>query len=140
MSIPHPASFLPRSTYDKWGYFDESYRITGDWDYMLRLYKNGASFCPIDEVLTAFPQFGASSFLSARHLLENKRVFSKYLNRSDALKSIAKMYLKYFGRRLLLATGTYGLYAAYRDRRIFHLESSGKYDGDVASMWDALRK
>ncbi|MDR3281008.1 MAG: glycosyltransferase [Synergistaceae bacterium] len=138
MSVPHPAIFLPRSTYERRGLFDTSYKITGDWDYILGLYMSGASFCRIDVPLTAFRQSGASSRLSRRHMAENRRVFLKYLSGVCAARSIIKMYLKYIGRRFLRITGIYNLYASYRDREIFSVESRGEYH-DAESMWNSAR-
>jgi glycosyltransferase involved in cell wall biosynthesis len=139
MSTPHPATFLPKRTYGKWGFFDDGYRIAGDWDYFLRLYMGRASFCPVDHVLTAFRSSGMSSLLSKRQLDENKLVYLKYLDKNAASKKIAKMYLKYYGRRFMKAAGLYNLYAAYRDSRLLDLEASGVY-GDPASMWESLNQ
>jgi hypothetical protein len=138
MSTPHPTVFLPRRTYDKWGFYDDSYRVAGDWDYVLGLYMNGASFYPVNEVLTAFRDSGVSSLLSPRQLYENRLVYFKYLGRAAALGKVAKMYLKYNGRRFLQISGTYGIYAAYRDSELLNLELSGEYGGDAAAMWESV--
>jgi glycosyltransferase involved in cell wall biosynthesis len=139
MSISHPAIFVPKRTYDRWGLFDDSYKITGDWDYMLRIFLDGAVFSPVDEVLTAFRLDGVSGALSPRHLAENRVVYEKRLDEKTARGKIIKMYLKYCVRRVMKATGVYNLYASYRDRRIFCVEASGEYAGDSASMWAAVR-
>jgi glycosyltransferase involved in cell wall biosynthesis len=140
MSTPHPAVFLPRRTYDKWGFYDDSYRVAGDWDYALGLYMSGASFYPVNEVLTAFRDSGVSSLLSPRQLYENRLVYFKYLDRAAALRKVAKMYLKYYGRRFLQISRTYDIYAAYRDSELLNLELSGECGDDAAAMWESVRK
>ena len=37
---PHPTLFLRRETYHKMNYFDESYKISSDYDFMIRFFKN----------------------------------------------------------------------------------------------------
>jgi glycosyltransferase involved in cell wall biosynthesis len=138
MSTPHPAVFLPGRTYGKWGFFDDSYKVAGDWDYVLGLYMDGASFYPINEVLTAFRDSGVSSLLSPRQLHENRLVYFKYLDRTAALGRVAKMYLKYYGRRFLRISRTYDIYAAYRDRNLLNVEFSGEYGGNAETMWKSV--
>ena len=36
---PHPALFLRRSLYDKYGLFDKRYRISADYDFILRVFS-----------------------------------------------------------------------------------------------------
>jgi len=139
MSLSHPAIFLPGRTYGRWGLFDSTYKITGDWDYMLRLFSDGATFTPIDEVLTAFRFSGVSSFMSRRHLKENRLVYERRLDWWMARRKILKMYAKYLARRVMKATGMYGTYASCRDRHIFRVERSGEYCGDASRMWETLR-
>jgi glycosyltransferase involved in cell wall biosynthesis len=138
MCLSHPAVFVPKSAYGKYGLFDESYKIAGDWDFLLRLYKAGARFCPVDEVLTAFRMSGVSSDLSPRQIREKRKVFKNNLDKSEAFRKILKMQLKYYGRWFMKATGTYRLYAAYRDSVILNVEYSGEYGDNADSIWDVI--
>jgi len=140
MSVSHPAVFAPKRTYETRGFFDEHYRIAGDWDYMLGLYMSGASFCAVNYVLTAFRFSGVSSSLSRRHMSENRRVYLKHIDKNAAIKKIIKMYIKYYGRLLLKLSGTYDFYAAYRDKCLIVPEVSGEYGlGGAESMWENIR-
>lgn len=61
MCIPHPAVLHRRSLFVQRGNFDESFRIAGDYELLLRELKtNDAVFIP-DIVLTAMRQGGVSS-------------------------------------------------------------------------------
>lgn len=140
MSIPHPTVFVTKKTYDVYGFFDEQYRIAGDWDLMLRFLRAGASFYPVNQVLTAFSNSGVSSGLSATLRKENKIIYLKYLNKFNASKKILKMELKYYARCLLRLTDTYNRYADYRDKNIICAEISGRYDSQLVFPWDLFNE
>ena len=47
MTIPHPATFHHGTLFTERGMFDESYRISGDYEFLLReLLENDAKFIP----------------------------------------------------------------------------------------------
>ena len=61
MCLPHPAVMHRRSLFATHGMFDESFRIAGDYELLLRELKEGeAQFLP-DIVVTAMRQGGISS-------------------------------------------------------------------------------
>jgi glycosyltransferase involved in cell wall biosynthesis len=140
VSVSHPTVFVRRGTYERHGVFDDAYKIAGDWDFLLRLYTNGAIFCPVDESLTAFRTSGISGLLTGRQLMENRMIYSKYLGGRAAAGKITKMYLKYYGRLFMKMSHTYGLYAKFRDSRVLPVEHSGEYsEENVGAMWGALK-
>lgn len=60
--IPHPACFVTRKTYQKYGLFLEWFRVAADYELMLRLYgKEDVTFTQVRKVLTDFRLGGASS-------------------------------------------------------------------------------
>jgi hypothetical protein len=143
--IAHPASFVRKSLYEKHGFFDADYKITGDWDLFLRFWLAGECFCPIDRVLTAFDNTGLSSRPSRCLVRENKAIYRKYRGRTPDLSGLAywkkavRAEWRYWVRRGLELSGLYyGLYSRYRDKRILHTEGQGVYDSPE-SLWDAVR-
>jgi glycosyltransferase involved in cell wall biosynthesis len=142
--IAHPAAFVRKTLYERHGFFDESYKISGDWDLFLRFWLAGERFCPIDRVLTAFSSAGLSSRPSRLLVRENKRIYRKYRGRTADLSGAAywrktvRAELKYWGRKGLDLSGLYGLYSRCRDARILSTEGRGAYDGPEA-LWDAVR-
>ena len=50
--IRHPATFVPKAVYDRWGIFDESIKIMADTDLILRFLFNGVEFIYPDRVLS----------------------------------------------------------------------------------------
>lgn len=133
MSIAHPAVFVRKAAYDRYGTFDETFKIAGDWDLMLRMYEAGARFSPVDHALTAFRTGGVSSELSPRHIAERDRIYREHLPRRAASKMIIKGHIKRLIRSVMLRTGTYKYYASYRDANIMTLEGHGELpiDGDI---------
>lgn len=140
MSIAHPATFVARSVYDRFGVFDPSFRVSGDWDLMLRFLRSGVCFQPVDRVLTAFRNSGVSSAYSQRLLRENRRIYKKSLPSLSAWEAILKMHLKCWGRSWIEKLGVSELYASYRDGRLLCAESSGSFEGSFDKLWDVLSR
>lgn len=61
MSVPHPGSMHRRSLFDRLGQFDESFRIGGDYELLLRELKTADAFFIPDLVTVAMRQGGLSS-------------------------------------------------------------------------------
>lgn len=59
-TLPHPASFIRRSLFEKHGLYDESYRIIGDVERWVVFAKSGCSFARIDTVVSVFKLGGVS--------------------------------------------------------------------------------
>lgn len=137
MSIPHPATFLTKSMYDKYGFFDANYKISGDWDFILRLYLGGERFFPMNKVLTAFSNAGVSSKQSRQIIMENRALYFKYLSCCSALKKVIKMELRYYGRKMLTLLELYDIYMSYCDIRLLGVKASRKYD-KVDSIWNVI--
>ena len=140
MSIAHPATFVARRMYERYGLFDPSCRVSGDWEFILRLFRGGERFCSIDRVLTAFRNSGISSAYTPRLLAENRRIYKSILPRCPAWRAILKMHLKHWGRGLVNALGLAEAYARYRDGRLLNAERTGAFDGDFEELWRLLSR
>lgn len=93
--IPHPTCFVTRDTYRDFGMFLTMFRISGDYEFMLRLYRSEkVGFTQIKEVIANFRMDGASSNLK-RRTLEN--IIFKFYHRiyspGEALRRLARLYL-----------------------------------------------
>lgn len=67
---PHPTFYVKRSIYENYGYFDTDYKISADYDLMLRfLHKNNISTYYIPEVLVKM-RSGGRSFRPQNYLLK----------------------------------------------------------------------
>ena len=59
--IPHPAIFVPRSIYERFGFYDVRYRIAADYDLLLKYYYLKLEFKFIDLIVCNFGLNGISS-------------------------------------------------------------------------------
>lgn len=59
---PHPTLFLKKSVYDKYGEFDTSYKISADYDFILRILKDqNLEFGYLPKVITKMRVGGVSN-------------------------------------------------------------------------------
>ncbi len=77
MNLPHPGAFHNVMLFEEYGYFNDEFKIAGDYELLLRALKNnamGARFMP-DVFLVAMRDGGISGSLSNRKtmVLETKR-------------------------------------------------------------------
>ncbi len=63
--INHQSAFIKRDLFDKYGLYDEQYKIASDWEKWIVFMKNGAVFEKIDITVADFMCNGISSNLSA---------------------------------------------------------------------------
>lgn len=61
MPIAHPATFVRARVYHELGMYDTSYRIAGDYEFVLRLLDARVCTRHIDRILAAFRQGGVST-------------------------------------------------------------------------------
>ena len=59
-AIFHPTCFVRRTVYDKVGMFDEQYKISADYDFLLKCLKQNLKFYYIPQTLTCFRLGGMS--------------------------------------------------------------------------------
>jgi glycosyltransferase involved in cell wall biosynthesis len=58
---PHQASFVKRDIFEEVGYFDTSFKCSGDRDFFCKLYKNKYSYKRIKDLIAYFISGGMSS-------------------------------------------------------------------------------
>lgn len=70
---PHPTLFLKKEVYQKHGLFDVSYRISADYDFMLRIFKDSElKFGYLPKVITKMRVGGASN-RSIKNIIEKSK-------------------------------------------------------------------
>lgn len=76
--MQHPALFYKKSLHDKFGIYDESYRIAADYAFCLKAFYAGKTrVVPFDVVVSNFVMDGVSSNNQIRALRENKRALAE---------------------------------------------------------------
>ena len=76
MALVHPAVFVKKSAYEKYGVFDIKYRCCMDRDLLLRMYTGGAKFQYIQKPLIAYRMGGFSDKTYFKYTLPEKREIS----------------------------------------------------------------
>lgn len=64
----HPAVFVKKKIYEKFGCFDASYRINADLEFLLRLKKAGITIVFSNKIIVDYYEGGISSIIKPDHL------------------------------------------------------------------------
>ena len=75
-SLYHPSTFIKRELFNKYGNYNEKFKIVSDYDFFLRMFANGkVTFEKINQVISKFPLDGLSgdSKHKKQHDQERKR-------------------------------------------------------------------
>ena len=91
-SLPHQATFIRRTLFEKYGLYDTTYRFVADYEWFMRvLLLHGASSAYVPMPVSVYNFEGASSGgveAHQPHVLEAKRAYAKYeAMRSELLQS-----------------------------------------------------
>lgn len=96
---PHPTLFLRREVFDAWGLYDESFRISADYDAMLRwLLKGDVRLAYIPQVLVKMRVGGASNRSIAQIIRKSKEDYQAIRRNGAgglgtlALKNLTKLH------------------------------------------------
>ncbi len=88
MPINHPATFVPKSVYEKVGNFDESYQLSADYDFIFRAFNNNTPFLFTKKVIVNMRNTGATGqiknlWISARedyNIQKKNRIKNAFYN------------------------------------------------------------
>lgn len=79
-SMPHQASFFLRTLFDKYGKYDENYKIVSDWKFYFELIiMNNVSVKYLDIIVAFFDINGISNTMCDTDISERKQVLSEFL-------------------------------------------------------------
>jgi hypothetical protein len=85
MSVNHPAVFVKKELYKKFGLFDKNFSIAMDYELMLRLFVNGVKFKYVDKVLSNMALGGISDLNWKKAYKEAYEIRKKHLGFSIEL-------------------------------------------------------
>jgi glycosyltransferase involved in cell wall biosynthesis len=100
--LAHPAYFVPKSIYQKYGLFRLDYKYASDYELMMRLINSHVRFVQIDRILATFNQGGKSSQHGLQTLEEFFKIrhFYGYIAKRAMLYQIMKYRILYRLREL----------------------------------------
>ena len=77
--LPHQASFIKRELFEKYGKYDESLKIIGDWDFCIRsIIVNTCSVRHIQFTITNYDLTGISATNREQNKIEKALILNKY--------------------------------------------------------------
>lgn len=100
-SVFHPTCFVRKSVYDAIGVFDTKYKISSDYDFLLRCLKKNYKFHYIPEVLSHFRPGGMSASCASN--IEGYKIMKVHQtghHRSVIVRGI-KCYVKTFLKKVI---------------------------------------
>lgn len=115
MTFKHQAMFVPRQIYQCLGQYDTSYRIAGDYEFVLRAIKSKIPFIYIDHALVNYRNTGLSGMNPCASLKEAMRInmgFYGALSRKFAvfvMLFIRSCIFSYTGKMVSLIFGAQAL-------------------------------
>lgn len=78
MTMAHPAVFVPRSLYDRYGEFKTGFRIAADYEMMVRFFVNKVDFVQVGKVLSNMNIGGVSHTHWLEAIKEDLRIRNSY--------------------------------------------------------------
>jgi glycosyltransferase involved in cell wall biosynthesis len=78
MSIFHPSIFIKKRIYDSFGCYSLDFKLSSDWDFVLKLYHNNVRFFYLNKILSNFTIGGAGSGFKWIHFKERFIIRHKY--------------------------------------------------------------
>ncbi len=114
MGIFHPATFIRKTLFEKLGPYDEQYRYSADYDWLLRAYLAGARFQYLNQALAIFRVGGVSTLNCASYeeglaILEHHQTGYAHEMRDLVQKCKKKILLRRLISNLANITGTTGI-------------------------------
>jgi glycosyltransferase involved in cell wall biosynthesis len=116
-SVYHPTVFIRKSAYQKFGLYDESYRLAMDYELLLRFKRQGAKFLALDETLANMTLDGVSSRHWYAGLKEVRRARRNYFPAHDVLYHHLRAVAMNLAARALKRVGLRSIYQAYWNSR-----------------------
>lgn len=114
MTINHPTVFVPRKIYEEVGLFDLNYKISMDYEWIMRAKQYGKKFMYIDQVITNMRLGGVSNQLWL-HFFEEIHVRHLYgMNLARNYFTFLNMLVTTLMRRCLEFLGLEGVVRLFR--------------------------
>ena len=76
--IPHPACFISKKAYEKFGLYNTDFRIAADYDLVARIYAQKGKFIHCDQLLANLRMGGASDVENDKGQQESLHIKEKY--------------------------------------------------------------
>lgn len=106
--IAHQSCFVPITIYKKYGYYDESFKIVGDYEKFLCFFKNNEHFFYTNLIIANYDNEGISSTNTELVLKENNMARKRYGYYSDPTKK--ELFIKFIKTALKMILPGFFIY------------------------------
>lgn len=90
--VPHQSVFLRKQIFEKYGYFDETFRNFMDYEYWLRLTKAGIKGIFFNDIVCIFSIRNDSQSTIGKYNDEYLKIFERYLHNKIIISFLALVY------------------------------------------------
>ena len=97
MPFDHNSMLLKRELFDRYGGFDEQYKLAADYDFIFKVCSNRTSAAVSQEIVTCFRSGGASSTMKAISYSEVEAIHEKFYKGSITTETLKKIGGKKLG-------------------------------------------
>ncbi len=105
--LPHPATFIKKELFDKYGLYNEKNKIVSDWEKWIEFIDiNHASYLHIPFVISSHNHQGVSSVMNEAQTKERNAIIEKYYG-TEASEFKKKKYIRFLGIPLLKIVKNY---------------------------------
>lgn len=73
---PHPTLYLKKDVYDRYGYYNQEFKIAADYDFMVRILKNNVKLKYINKTNVTMREGGASTGSIKKYWIANKEIYT----------------------------------------------------------------
>ncbi len=97
VGLCHQSVFIPRALHDRFGMYDESFRICADYDFLSKLYKNNVDFQYIHKLICGYDMDGVSANMTEIREKETmiiRKKYGFYTEQKKTFPSVVKSVLK----------------------------------------------
>lgn len=79
ITLPHQACFIPLELHKKYGFYDESLKISADYDFLLKVFCAEVPFCYMNRIVCNYDLDGISGKFKKLLMKENKIVRKRHI-------------------------------------------------------------
>lgn len=86
MALPHPTVFIKKQSYQTYGLYSLQYKLSADYELILRLYSNHIKFGYINKIIAYFRLGGSSQIYNSLVKKETVQIAYRYIDRLENRK------------------------------------------------------
>ena len=99
-TINHQASFIKKEAFEKYGLYNENYKIASDFEQFVIFHKNGCSFKYLPITISLFDMEGISNINVSKNIQERRQIEQEHLFKKTEYKCTLFGFFKFTKKRI----------------------------------------